>query len=98
MHLSAHSLQRDIVKTKIQHFPPGSVVETSPSNEEGVRSMPGRGSHMPHDQNIKTKNRSSYYNKFNKNFKNVPHQKKILKKKAQKVSKSLAEKRKPIHV
>ena len=54
MQLSAHSLQRGTVKTKIQHFPPGSVVETSSPNEDSVRLMPGRQSHMPHGQKIKT--------------------------------------------
>ena len=46
-------------------------------------SIPGQGAKIPHasqqkDQNIKQK---QYYNKFNKDFKNDPHQKNSLKEK-----------------
>ena len=64
-------------------FPGSLVVKTSPSNA-GVqlRSVVGElRSHMSwgqKNQNIKQK---QYCNKFNKDFKNGPHQKKILKKK-----------------
>ena len=54
------------------------MVETSPSNARGVGLIPGRGAKIPHvsgpkNQNIKQK---QYCNKFNKDFKNGPHQKK----------------------
>ena len=59
-------------------FPGGPVVKTSLSNEGGVGSIPGRGAKIPHalwpkNQNVKQK---QYCNKFNKDFKNGPHQKK----------------------
>ena len=46
--------------------------------QRGVGSIPGRGAKIPHgwwpkNQNIKQK---QYCNKFNKDFKNGPHQKK----------------------
>ena len=58
------------------------MVKTSPSNAEGAGSNPGWGAKIPHaswpkNQNIKQK---YYCNKFNKDFKNGPHQKKNLKK------------------
>ena len=58
------------------------MVKTSPSNAGGECSTPGRGAKIPHasgpkNQNIKQK---QYCNKFNKGFKNGPHQKKSLKK------------------
>ena len=51
---------------------------TSPSNAGGAGSIPGRGAKFPHaswpkKQNVKQK---QYCNKFNKDFKNGPHQKK----------------------
>ena len=47
-----------------------------------VRSLVGeRGSHMPHCQKTKNIKQKQYCNKFNKDFKNGPHQKKNLKKK-----------------
>ena len=57
------------------------MVGTLPSNEEGEGSIPGQGAKIPHDlwpknQNIKQK---QYCNKFNKDFKNGPHQKIFLK-------------------
>ena len=60
------------------------MVKTSPSNAEGAGLIPVWGAKIPHAlqpkyQNIKQK---QYCNKFNKDFKNGPHQKKkILKKK-----------------
>ena len=56
------------------------MVETSPSNAGGAGSIPGWRAKIPHasrpkNQNIKQK---QYCNKFNKNFKNGPHQKKNL--------------------
>ena len=64
------------------HFHGGPVVNTSPSNAEGVGLILGRGAKIPcaswpKIQNIQQK---QYYNKFNKNFNNGPHQKKNLKK------------------
>ena len=54
------------------------MVKTSPSNAGGVGSIPGWGAKTPHvsgpkNQNIKQKQNC---NKFNKDFKNGPHQKK----------------------
>ena len=52
------------------------MVKTLPSNAGGVGLIPGRGAKIPHawpkNQNIKQK---QYCNKFNKDFKNGPHQK-----------------------
>ena len=64
-------------------FPGVPVVETLPSSAGGVGWIPGRGSRIPHalwpkNQNIKQK---QYCNKFNKDFKNGPRQKKNRKKK-----------------
>ena len=63
-------------------FPGGPVVKTLPSNAGGAGSIPGWGAGVPHasrpeGQNTKQK---QYCNKFNKDFKNGPHQKKNLKK------------------
>ena len=54
-----------------------------PSNAGGAGSIPGRGAKIPHalwtkKQNIKQK---QYCNKFNTDFKNGPHQKRLKKKK-----------------
>ena len=54
------------------------MVKTSPSNAEGAALIPGQGAKIlraswPKNQNIKQK---QYCNKFNKDFKNGPHQKK----------------------
>ena len=64
-------------------FPGGPVVKTSTSNAGGAGSIPGQGAEIPHaslpkNQNIKQK---QYCNKFNKDFKNGPHQKNLKKKK-----------------
>ena len=63
-------------------FPAGPVVKTSPSDARGAGSIPGQGARIPYalrleNQNIKQK---QYSNKFNKDFKNGPHQKNIFKK------------------
>ena len=63
-------------------FPGGPMVKISPSNGGGASSIPGRGAKIPRalrpkNQNIKQK---QYCNKFNKDFKNSPPQKKIFKK------------------
>ena len=65
-----------------RHFPGGPVVEPLSSNAGGAGSIPGQGAKIPHalwpkNQNIKQK---QYCNKFNKDFKNGPHQKKKKKK------------------
>ena len=54
------------------------MVGTSPSNAVGAGSIPGHGARIPHasrpkNQNIKQK---QCCNKFNKDFKIGPHQKK----------------------
>ena len=54
------------------------MVKTLPSNAGGVGLIPGQGAKIPHasgpkNQNIKQK---QYCNKFNKDLKNGPHQKK----------------------
>ena len=54
------------------------MVKTSPSSAVGACSIPGWGIKIPHaswpkNQNIKQK---QYCDKFNKDFKNGPHQKK----------------------
>ena len=60
-------------------FPGSPVVKTSPSNAGSAGSIPGQGIKIPHasrpkHQNIKQK---QYCNKFNKDFKNGPHQKNL---------------------
>ena len=54
------------------------MVETSPSNAGGVGSIPGRGTKIPHASGPKKQNmkQKQYCNKFSKDFKNGPHQKK----------------------
>ena len=65
----------------LRDFPGGPMVKMSPSNAGGVDSIPGRAAKIPHasqpkNQNIKQK---QHCNKFNKDFKNGPHQKNLLK-------------------
>ena len=65
-------------------FPGGPVVKISPSSIGGAGSIPGHGAKIPHasrpkGQNIKQKH---YCNKFNKDFKNGPHQNNLNKKEA----------------
>ena len=56
-------------------FPGGSVVNTTPSNAGSAGSIPGQGAKIP--LGLLPKNQQKQYcNKFNKNFKNSPHQKK----------------------
>ena len=67
---------------EMRDFPGGPVVKTSPSSAGRAGLIPGRGARIPHaswpkNQDIKQK---QYCNKFNKDFKNGPHQKKIFKK------------------
>ena len=75
--------QRSAILRYIRDFPGGPVVKTLPSNAEGVGSIPGRGSKIPHaswpkNQSIKQK---QYCNKFNKDFKICPLKKNLKKKK-----------------
>ena len=58
------------------------MVKTSPSNAGGAVLIPVQGAKIPHaswpeNQNIKQK---QHCNKFNKDFKNGPHQKNLKKK------------------
>ena len=60
-------------------FPGGPVVKTSPSNAVSVGLIPGRGAKIPRaswpeNQNLKQK---QHCNKFNKDFKNGPHEKNL---------------------
>ena len=51
------------------------MINNPPLDARGAGSVPGEGAKIPHDlpknQNIKQK---QYCNKFNKDFKNGPHQ------------------------
>ena len=63
---------------------PGDPVKTSPSNAgvAGGSLVSKLRSHMPHGQKSQNIKQKQYCNKFNKDFKNGPHQKtKILGKK-----------------
>ena len=55
------------------------MVKTSPSNAGSVGLIPGGEPEVPHitwPKKLKTQNRNNIVNKFNKHFKNDPHQKK----------------------
>ena len=58
------------------------MVKTSPSNKGAVGSIPGQGSKIPHASGPKNQSmeHTQYCNKFNKDFKNGPHQKIFFKK------------------
>ena len=59
------------------------VVKTSLSNAGGVGLIPGWGAKISYGlgpENQKHKKQKQYFNKFNRDFKNGPHQKKNLKK------------------
>ena len=61
-------------------FPGGPVVKTSPSKAGGAGSIPGGGAKIPHASWPKQgniKKQKQYCNKFNKDFKNGPHQKNL---------------------
>ena len=63
-------------------FPGGSVVKKSPANAGDAGSIPDWGAKIPHgswpkNQNI---NQKQYCNKFNEDFNDGSHQKKIFKK------------------
>ena len=60
----------DRVKSgKVQDFPGGPVVKTSPSNAGDAGSIPGRGAKILHARWPKNQNIKKYCNKFNKDFK-----------------------------
>ena len=73
------------MEAKLQHreLPGGPVVKTLPSNAGDAGSVPGRDAKTPCASQAKTQiiKQTEYCNKFNKDFKNNPHQKKILKNK-----------------
>ena len=57
------------------------MVETSPSNARGTSSIPGQGAKIPYALWPKKPIKQEQYgNKFNNDFKNGPHKKKIFKK------------------
>ena len=71
-----------IKQFKHRKFSGCPVAKILPSNAGGTGSIPGRGAKIPYtswpkNQNIKQK---QYCNKFNKDFKNGPHQKNLKKK------------------
>ena len=60
-------------------FPGSPVVKTSPFNAGGAGSIPGRGAKIPRasrPENQNIKKQKQYCNKFNKDVKIGPHQKK----------------------
>ena len=70
--------KKNHLKKQLRDFPGSPVVKTSPSSAGGAGLIPGRGAKIPHAS--QPKNQNIKQNKFNKDFKNGPHQKKILKK------------------
>ena len=58
------------------------MVKALPSNAGCAGSIPGQAAKIPHASQAKTQNikQKQYYNKFNKDSKNSPYQKKSLKK------------------
>ena len=62
------------------------MVKTSPFNAGCAGSIPGWGANIPHDSRPKNQNikQKQYCNKFNKDLKNGPHQKKKILKKSPK--------------
>ena len=66
------------------------MVKTSPSSAGGEGSIPGQGAKIPHASRPKNVKQKQYCNKFNKAFKNGPHQKKNLKKKENEIGKRTA--------
>ena len=54
------------------------MIGTSPSSARGEGSILGRGARIPHASRPKNQGikQNQYCNKFNKDFKNGPHQKK----------------------
>ena len=71
----------------MRDFPGGPVVKTSPSNAGGAGSLPSQRAKIPHALQPKNQNtkQKQYCNKFNKDFKNGPHQKNLNKKRKKEV-------------
>ena len=71
-----------MVKLKSRHgdIPDGPVVRALPSNVEGEGLIPGWGAKIQKKKE-EHKQQKQYCNKFNKDFINGPHQKKIKKEK-----------------
>ena len=69
-------------KAAYGYFPGGSVVDFV-FQCWGCRLHPGQGAEILHTLQSKNQNikQNKYCNKFNKDFKNGPHEKKILEKK-----------------
>ena len=61
-----------------REFPGGPVGKRSPFSAGGVGLIPGWGAKLPYTLSPKNQNRKwkQYCNKFNKDLKNGPHQKK----------------------
>ena len=66
-------------------FPGDPAVKTWPSNAGGGGSIPGQGAKILQASWPKNQNINKPFNKFDKDFKNGPHQKKDLKKKPPKI-------------
>ena len=64
-------------QSKTGGFPDGPVIEILPSSVEGLGSIPGQGAKILHASQPKYQKHKAeqYCNKFNKDFKNGPHQK-----------------------
>ena len=80
---ASHKGKKAHIDMNLRDFPGGLVFRILPSSAGGAGSISGRGARTPHasqpeNQNIKQK---KYCNKFNKDFKNGPHQKSLKKKK-----------------
>ena len=78
MHLQSAGTHKGGTRTLLGNFPGGPVARTSPSNAEGVGSIPGQGTKTPHASQPKNQKRKQkqYCNKFNKSFKKMVHIKK----------------------
>ena len=65
------------IKHTNRDFPGGPAVKTPPSNAGVTGSISGQGDKIPHASRSKNPNvkQKRYCNKFNKDFKNGPHQK-----------------------
>ena len=72
------SVNKTVKKWTSKDFPGGPVVKTSLSNAGSLGSIPCQGAKIQHASEPKTQNikQKQYCNKFNKDFKNGPHQKK----------------------
>ena len=66
-----------LLKVKLWDFAGCPVVKTLPSNARDAGSIPSQGAKIPRASGPKNRNikQKQYCNKFNKDFKNGPHQK-----------------------